>query len=375
LKNFLSFFKNPALYTKRNKIIALVAIVVVGVLVINFQIRHVKVPYDKLTILLNDDKYEEVIKIGESYLKYNSQDEKLDTILAKSYVGYGISNGKIDEYAKKALSLLDTLNNKSLLYYGTKGYVYYVSDNYDGCIASYKEALNFGQENPDIITKLAQCYEAKNMLRSAVTNYKKALDLNKDNSAAMLGFLRMQSVFYHQNEMVLNKAYSLSKTVTDPEYLASLNEIIATMFVAKGEPVKAEARFLKSLEVHPMSVVSLVGLADIYLKQASQKLSSHGATAYSVTQKSEELAKQALKYKPNYIYAYVVLFDVERIRNNAKLQAEYKNIIQDLLSKNDYSEAEKILITQRLTPLSASSVKSTNIPVKQKSTSAQIIKK
>lgn len=375
MKNFLSIFKNPALYTKRNKIIALVAIIVVGALVINFQIRHAKVPYDKLTTLLNEDKYEETIKIGESYLKYNPQDEKLDTILAKSYIGYGISNGKRDEYAKKALNLLDTLNNKTLLYYSTKGYVYYVSDNFDGCVTSYKEALNFGQENPDIITKLAQCYEAKNMLRSAVTNYRKALELNKDNSDAMLGYLRMLSVFYHQNEMVLNKAYSLSQTVTDPEYLASLNEIMATMFVAKGETVKAEARYLKSLEVHPMSVVSLVGLADIYLKQASQNLSSHGATAYSVTQKSEELAKKAIKYKPNYVYAYVVLFDVERIRNNPKMQTDYKNTIQTLLANGSYSDAERILITARMTPLSASSVKSTNIPVKQKTTSAKIIKK
>jgi tetratricopeptide (TPR) repeat protein len=375
LKNLLSFFKRDGQYTTVGKVTVLSIIIIVGIFVVNYQIKHAKVPYEELTILLNNNQYEQVIKEGEYYLSNNEQDEKLYVILAKAYVGYGASVSELDSYAKKALVLLDRLNNKSIMYFSTRGYIYYVTENYDGCISSYKEVLVFVPESSSFITKLAQCYEANNMLKTASTNYSRAIELDKNNMDAVIGSLRMQSKYYRSYDSVLNKAYSLLDEVTDPNYLAPLQEIVAVEFARKGENEKAEKYYTKSLEVRPSSVVSLIGLADIHLRYALSKLSVPINTVYSVTQKSEELAKTALKHKPGYVYAYLILHDIEQLRGNKDMQTKYKGIIEDILKNNTLSSIEKKLVQDRLNVYSLSSIKSKTISATPSIKPSAIIKK
>ena len=78
-----------------------VVVVLCGFLVWFFVFWKVTPPYEKMTILLNDNKYTELIKIGEPFLTENSQDNKFVILMSRAYFDFGVVSGERDLYTKK----------------------------------------------------------------------------------------------------------------------------------------------------------------------------------------------------------------------------------------------------------------------------------
>lgn len=351
LEKMLKSFKR-FLHKYKMRVSIIMTVVLVSVLGYYFFSQHKIPPYDRLTQALNSGEYSRVIEEGEPYLEDGTQDEKLVILMARAYFAYGVLQNNREAYANKALALLDGLSKKSLLSLTTKGYIYFSLHNFDGARLAYKEALAIDGKSIESMVKLAQVYEASKNIGEAEKLYKKVLELDPGNHEAIIGHLRMK-VIYKEYDFVFKKATDLLKYARDSDFIASLSELLATEYGRRKDFDNAEKMYREVIRRQPMRVASLVGLADTLVKTVYKKILQEGSgnSIESLTEESKTLAEKAVKIDKDFIYSYLVLLDVERLRGHVDQAQKYEDIAQKLFISQKFLASERDLIKARLSIL------------------------
>ena len=232
----------------------------------------------------------------------------------------------------------------------TKGYIYFSLHNFDGARAAYQEALSLNPQSVEVIIKLAQINESNKNIGEAQKLYTKALKLNPGNHDAIIGYLRIKKI-YKEYDYVFNKATELLKYARDKDFIVSLEEILATEYGRRKDYDNAKKMYKNILKEQPNRIASLVGLADILLKNLYKNLLQEGNSLTSLLEEPEKLALSALSLDPDFIYTYLVLLDIERLRNDSAQEKIYEQKAKELLKSQKFLAAERDLIESRLKSL------------------------
>lgn len=353
--NKLKEFFGNIFSTRKNKIIITIIIAILVVCFVVFVLFFRKPPYEDLTKMYNDGEYKSLISKLEYYYDNNPKDEKIAILLSRSYVLFGLSVDRVDEYADKALTIINS-QPISLNILKTKGYIYATLKNYDLAQEAYRQALKIDKNDAELIADLASTYEAQRNIGEAYLFFKKAYTLDPGNYKAGLGYFRMKAI-YGEYDYIIDRVTVQVKHINDKKYLAGLYEILGSAYANKRDFDNAKKMFRNALNLDENRIVSLVGLADSLVKTIYKLLGNQGETIEGLTVLPEELIGKAVKLDPDYIYSYLVLLDIERLRQNSVRQKQIELRIETLLKDQKFLFSERKIIEDKLLPVVPAKIK------------------
>lgn len=133
------------------------------------------------------DEYDKDLISSIAYFEneYNIDDKSTENKinLVKVYLQYATSYNKEEEYSKKALSILNTMNDDSLILY-YKWYSNEIVGNYEEALSKYNEALRIDDikdyDKAVLLNQIGYIYELKWDIEKANTYYLESEDMSFD---------------------------------------------------------------------------------------------------------------------------------------------------------------------------------------------------
>ncbi|NDK08390.1 hypothetical protein EOM39_04045 [Candidatus Gracilibacteria bacterium] len=242
--------------------------------------------------MINSGNYEEIIneleKVGTGNLE---RDEKMK--LVYSYLNYGNYFYKEEENSKKAMDILNTLEDDFEVFY-FKGYAQEIIKNYTEALGYYNKGLEINSlSNKDkavLKNQIGHVYDLKGEFDKVFSYYIEAYKLDQDNENVLgnLGRYYARKGEFEESYKFMNKALEKSTNL----------------------PSKSEISFsLSSLELE------LNGLTpDI--------------------DKSIDYARQSIDYYPNYSMGYTALARGLYMKNDVSLAKEIESNLDKSISLN-----------------------------------------
>lgn len=227
-------------------------------------------------ICINKENYLRAEKLLLLHLKENPQDALAHFFLALAQEGNKKYEEAISEYKltlqfdpqfiEAYMRLGDLYLNKedtdsALNCFLKAASVFHEAEDYNKAIGCYKKALSIRENDEEILTKLAECYEIENLFAEAIETYQKLLDLNRENP----DFLLAQAILLMRENQIEQAEANLQELLS----LNAENQLaihyMAVIQVLKNEKEQAIENFKKSIELNPEYIPSYIYLGNLYL--------------------------------------------------------------------------------------------------------------
>ena len=237
--------------------------------------------------------------LGDLYVKSDETEKAVEcfTTVAEHYSKQGFAQKAIAIYQKIARlkpNEPQVAENLAQLYH-SRGSIVEARDHYTQVAGFYEqngnklEALNIWKQiasidpnNTEIYLKIAAAYTAENQFESAtesyigagerfaergqderaIVAYKKALEIDPDNIAALKGLVNAQIKLGFADEAIINLEELLEKQPDNRELIFLLTDC----YLDLGETEKAEKLVLEIIEKEPANYPKLLDILKIYLK-------------------------------------------------------------------------------------------------------------
>jgi tetratricopeptide (TPR) repeat protein len=124
---------------------------------------------------------------------------------------------------------------------------------------SYKDSLEFDNENPLVYTAIGECQERMELWNAAELNYKKALAIDPEYIEALMGIGAIR-----ENEGDLLKAISYyEEAVRKDDFHLDNRHILVETYIKADKPAEAKRHLEEMIKVFPDDAESWISLSDL----------------------------------------------------------------------------------------------------------------
>jgi tetratricopeptide (TPR) repeat protein len=199
--------------------------------------------------------------------------EKVSSMLslALSYAGKALNEHKEAELIPKAQELIEkakTLEPNNPEVYRAEGYVYEIRPNLIKAVESYSKALEINPGYLLALTGRAHTYNMQGILESALNDFKKAAELDK-NKEQMIIYTNLCRLETSRGDLleegIKNCQIVLASPLAGSSQKGETNQIIASVYVKKEKFDEALAYLENARAFSPNDPNLLIGFANLYI--------------------------------------------------------------------------------------------------------------
>ncbi|MFK7779847.1 MAG: tetratricopeptide repeat protein [Candidatus Gracilibacteria bacterium] len=249
--------------------------------------------------LLDSGDFKGVISIYEKKGIGNlDRGEKIK--LVSGYLGYGNYFYKEEEYSKKAMDILETMDDEYVtLYY--KGYVKEIIKDYTESLKYYNSGLELKDltdiERAVLLNQKGHLYDIKGDFEKALPLYEEAYKFDNNNVQVLSNLGRfyarkgeyMKAIYYF--ELTLSKIYSLPKKSEIYFTLSSIELEIGGLSPDIDKSIEYAKKSIETYSSYPMGYLALA--RGLYMKNDSTN-----------DKEIKENLDKSIELNPNGYYAY-----------------------------------------------------------------------
>lgn len=287
--------------------------------------------------------YGDTIPEVEKRLRLNPNDSNAKELLAALYIQAADAEPQnMIEYTDKAIVLLNELilsDKNRTEAYRLLGTAYVYRFEIKSAEKNFRKAVGLsGESNLNARAGLIGIYELRGDWNAVSAGYGTILQKDKDNVMANLG---MGRYFVQQNRT--SEARARAQKVLDiSTNRASLGEayhIIGSSLKLDGDVEGAIKYLNESLKYRPSNVHTIVILGETYLDKL---LITRGANKNETIDIVRDLANKVISIKPDYIYAYTLLYKTYIIKGEfSDANTLGKKIVEMLPSDKLLTESQR----------------------------------
>ncbi len=363
MRSFILFLKRVGI----KKVVAvLIAVVLISVATVYYATKPLKLDTG-YQVLFDQGKYSEVIPELEDWTKTHPDDLNSLELLAASYIQKADAE---PVNAKSALTkAISTINkivkmdpNRSETY-RLAGVARLYQNNIASAEASFNQAIKISNsQNTNAIVGLGMVHEHKGELTLAITRYQEALNREPSNEMALLGMARHYITLNNPGEAE-KRASSAAAVSKNNAILGEAYAILGSANSLKPNYKAAVENYKKSLTYRPGNVHTAVLLGETLINLYR---SAPSAERGNLLAQIIDAANKAVLIKPDYIYAYALLYKADLLQNKyAEANQIGKKIVSLLKTDTVLSAAEKTeyakFYSGEITSVTIKSVKMTDI--------------
>lgn len=364
MRSFILFLKRVGL----KKIVALliaVILIVVGSIYISTKPKTLSTGYQTL---FDQGKYSQNIPELEDWVKTHPDDLNSLELLAASYIQKAdaepVNANQVLTKVMPILNQIIKIDPKRSEAYRLAGVTRLYQNNIPSAEASFNMAIKVSNgKNLKAIAGLGMIYEQKGEWNDARIRYQEVLNKEPDDEMAGLGMARYYISTKNSKEAE-KRASAVASISKNNAILGESYAIIGSANTLTNDYKTASENYKKSLTYRPGNVHTAVLAGEALINQYRQEPSKEQRS--ELMKQAVDTAHKAILIKPDYIYAYVLLYRVNLLQNKyPEANQVAKKIISLLKTDTILTEAEKAVYAKHysgeITSVTITSIKKTDI--------------
>ncbi len=301
----------------------------------------------KVNKLINSWDYDSAIKsIEDKWSGSLDRDKKLK--LLSSYLNYGNYNYKEQEYSKKSIEILDTMENDYSKFY----YYWYAKEiikDYTGALDNYNKWLQINwltdSQKSLFQNQIWHVYDLKWEFDKVLAYYEEAykLDNNNDNALSNLWRYYVRIKEFEKAKDYFDKALKLTTNMPlKSEICFSLSSIELELNWLTPDIDKSVEYAKQSIEFYPSYPMGYLALArGLYMKNDAK-----------YDEEIKENLNKTIELNPNWYFAYELfaMYEYDKWNMNeflSKLQKAESLIQIDMILMDNVRETEKVVLNYK----------------------------
>lgn len=340
MRSFILFLKRVGL---RNIVGVFIAIVLIIVASIYFSTRPDRTDIERQA-LFDESNYTKNIAELEKQIQKDPNDLNLQELLAASYIQKADAEPLTAKWELvKAVNILNKIVKSDQTRsetYRLIGTARLYQNNLPAAEASFNKAIQISDKgNLNARAGLGMIAEHKGEWTKALNIYKAIINEKPSHEMAMLGIGRYY--IYKNNANIAKKSVdTLPLTTKNNAIKGEAYAILGSADMLIRDFIGAAENFKKSLTYRPGNVHTAVLLGEAYVGQYAISPAKDRAT---ILQQITDSANKAILIKPDYIYAYTLLYKVHLFQNRYEEANQVgKKIISLLATDKILTESQKI---------------------------------